>query len=140
MTSDSSFVHGMSRLVVRLWPGDPEAYPSSVLQNILDLGRHQVAIFEAWVTRRAVIATSEGAAAPDLAGSDLNAYEDALIHFVTSWERLEQIIVSSYELRRSLRAGEETYWKASGANWPSLQTHMRNTAYFLAAAVWNKGS
>jgi hypothetical protein len=111
MTSDGWFVHGMSQLVVRLWPGDPEAYPSSVLQNILDLGRHQVAIFEAWVTKRAVIAAPE-AAAPDLAGSDLSAYEDALIHFVTSWEGLEQLIVSSYGFRQSLRTGDEAYWKA----------------------------
>jgi hypothetical protein len=138
MTSDVWFVHGMSRLVLRLWPRDPEPYPSSVLQNILDLGRHQVAIFEAWVTRRAVIATPEGAAAPDLAGSDLSAYEDALIQFVTSWEGLEQLIVSSYGLRQSLRASDETYWKACGSSWPSLQTHMRNTAFFLAAAVWNE--
>jgi hypothetical protein len=138
MTSDGWFVHGMSRLAARLWPRDPEAYPSSVLQNILDLGRHQVAIFEAWVTRRAVMATPEGAAAPDLAGSDLTAYEDALIHFVASWEGLEQIIVASYELRQSLRAGDEAYWKTSGASWPSLQAHMRNTAYFLAAVVWNE--
>ena len=138
MTHDGWFVRGMSGLVVRLWPRNPEAYPSSVLQNILDLGRHQVAIFEAWVTKRAIIATPEAAAAPDLAGSDLRVYEDALIHFVTSWEALEQIIVSSYKLRQSLRAGDEAYWKTSGASWPSLQTHMRNTAFFLAASVWNE--
>ena len=137
MTSDGWFVHGMSRLVIRLWPRDPEAYPSSVLQNILDLGRHQVVLFEAWVTKRAVIA-APGADAPDLAGSDLRAYEDALIHFATSWETLEQLILSSYGLRRSGRAAEEAYWKASAASWPLLQTHMRNTAYFLAAAVWNE--
>jgi hypothetical protein len=137
MTSDGWFVLGMNRVVVRLWPGDPDAYPSSVLQNILDLGRHQVVIFEAWVTKRAVIAAS-GAGAPDLAGSDLRAYEDALIHFVTSWEALEQLIVSSYRLRQSTRAGDEAYWKASTASWPLLQTHLRNSAFFLAAAVWNE--
>ena len=108
------------------------------MQNILDLGRHQVTIFEAWVTRRAIIATPEAAAAPDLAGSDLRAYEDALIHFVTSWETLEQFIVTSYELRQSLQLMTRAYWKCSGASWPSLQTHMRNTACFLAAAVWNE--
>jgi hypothetical protein len=101
MTSDGWFVQGMDRVVVRLWPRDPEAYPSSVLQNILDLGRHQVVIFEAWVTKRAVIAAPD-AGAPDLAGSDLRAYEDALIHFVTSWEALEQLIVISYGLRHLL--------------------------------------
>jgi len=138
MTSDGWFVHGMSRLVVRLWPRDPNAYPFSVLLNILDLGRHQVVIFEAWVTRRAVIATPEGGSAPDLAGSDLSAYEDALIDFVTAWEGLEQIIVSSYELRRSFRADDEAYWKTSAASWSPLQSHLRNTAYFLAAAVWNE--
>jgi hypothetical protein len=137
MTSDGWFVQGMDRVVVRLWPRDPEAYPSSVLQNILDLGRHQVVIFEAWVTKRAVIAAPD-AGAPDLAGSDLRAYEDALIHFVTSWEALEQLIVISYGLRQSARAGDEAYWKASAASWPLLQTHMRNTAHFLAAAVWNE--
>ena len=137
LVSAGGIPNGGNRVVVRLWPRDPEAYPSSVLQNILDLGRHQVVIFEAWVTKRAVIAAPD-AGAPDLAGSDLRAYEDALIHFVTSWEALEQIIVSSYGLRQSARAGDEAYWKASAASWPSLQTHMRNTAYFLAAAVWNE--
>jgi hypothetical protein len=138
MTSDSSFVHGMSGLVVRLWPHDPETYPPSVLQNILDLGRHQVATFEAWVTKRAVGPTPEGAAAPDLAGSDLRVYEDALVQFVSSWETLEQVIISSFEVHQSLQAGDETYWARARASWPSLQTHMRNVAYFLAAAVWNE--
>jgi len=137
MTSDGSFVQGMNRVVVRLWPRDPEAYPSSVLQNILDLGRHQVVIFEAWVTKRAVVATP-GAGTPALAGSDLRAYEDALVHFVTSWEALEQGIVSSDGLRHFARAGDEAFWKASAACWLSLQTHLRNTMYFLAAAVWNE--
>jgi hypothetical protein len=137
MPSDGWFVHGMNGVVVRLWPSDPEAYPPSVLHNILDLGRHQVVSFEAWVTKRAVLA-APGAGAPDLAGSDVRAYEDALIHFVTSWENLEQVIVISYGLRRSARAGEEAYWKSSAASWPALQAHMRNTAYFLAAAVWNE--
>ena len=137
MPSDGWFVHGMNEVVVRLWPSDPEAYPPSVLHNILDLGRHQVVSFEAWVTKRAVLA-APGAGAPDLAGSDVRAYEDALIHFVTSWEKLEQLIVISYGLRRSVRAGEEADWKSSAASWPALQAHMRNTAYFLAAAVWNE--
>jgi hypothetical protein len=137
MTSDGWFVRGMNGVVVRLWPRDPEAYPPNVLQNILDLGRHQVIVFEAWVTKRAVVATSD-AGAPDLAGSDVRAYEDALIHFVTSWEKLEQLIVISYGLRQSAWAGDEAYWKASAASWSSLQTHMQNAAYFLAAAVWNE--
>jgi hypothetical protein len=137
MTSDGCFVQGMNRVVVRLWPRDPEAYPSSVLQNILDLGRHQVVVFEAWVTKRAVIATP-GTGAPDLAGSDLRAYEDALVHFVTSWEALAQVIVSSYGLRRSARADDEAFWHVSARSWLSLQTHLRNTMYFLAAAVWNE--
>jgi hypothetical protein len=137
MTSDGWFVQGMNRVVVRLWPRDPQAYPFSVLQNIIDLGRHQVVIFEAWVTKRAVVATP-GAGAPDLAGSDLRAYEDALIHFGTSWEALEQLIVSSYGLRQFAWAGDEAFWKVSVASWLSLQTHLRNTTYFLAAAVWNE--
>jgi hypothetical protein len=58
MPSDGWFVHGMNGVVVRLWPPDPEAYPPSVLHNILDLGRHQVVSFEAWVTKRAVLTTT----------------------------------------------------------------------------------
>jgi hypothetical protein len=138
MTSDGWFVRGMSGLVVRLWPTDPDTYPSSILQNIIDLGRHQVAIFEDWVTKRAVIPPPETTAAPDLAGSDLRAYEDAIIQFVSSWERLQQVIVSSYELRHSPQAGDEAYWKAAGESWAALQAHMRNTAFFLTAAVWNE--
>jgi hypothetical protein len=137
MTSDGWFVQGMNRVVVRLWPPDPKAYPWSVLQNILDLGRHQVVIFEAWVTKRAVVATP-GTGAPDLAGSDLHAYEDALLHFVTSWETLEQLIRGSYGLRDSARAGDEALWETCAGSWLSFQTHLRNSMYFLAAAVWNE--
>lgn len=138
MASDGWFVQGMSGLVVRLWPGEPVTFPPSVLTNILELGRIQIAAFEAWVTKRAIGATPEGQFAPDLAGSDLRAYEDALIHFVSSWERLEQEIISSFEIRRSARMSEEAYWQAASTSWPSLQMHMRNAAYFLAAAVWNE--
>lgn len=115
MTSDGSFVQGMNRVAIRLWPRAPQAYPSSVLQNILDLGRHQVVIFEEWVTRRAIVPTL-GASAPDLAGSDLRAYEDALIHFVTSWEALESEIISSYDLRKSAQIDNETYWSACASS------------------------
>jgi hypothetical protein len=138
MTSDGSFVRGMSRLVVRLWPQGAAAYPPSVLQNILDLGRHQVVVFEDWVTRRAVIPPPETNVARDLAGSDLRAYEDALIHFVTSWESLQQIIVGSYELRHRPKASDEAYWRVTGESWATLQFHLRNAAYFLTSAVWNE--
>ncbi len=138
MPSDGWFVKGMSGLVVRLWPRDPADFPPGVLAHILELGRIQVSIFEEWVTKRAVIATPEAGQAPDLAGSDLRAYDDALIQFVSSWEMLEQVIVSSFEVRKSDPGDDVTYWRSAGASWLSLQIHMRNAAFFVAAAVWNE--
>lgn len=138
MTSDGGFANGMSGLVARLWPRDAIDFPPAVLINILELGRIQVSIFEGWVTKRAVIATPEGGQAPDLAGSDLHAYDNALIQFVSAWEMLEQLIVSSFEVRKSGSGDDATYWQSAGASWPSLQMHMRNAAFFVAAAVWNE--
>ena len=138
ITTDGSFAAGMSRLVVRLWPRDATEFPPEVLTHILDLGRIQVVTFEAWITKRAVLATPEGGVAPDLAGSDLRAYEDALVHFVSSWEALELTITFSFAVRQSTGGGDDAYWSSAGASWPALHTHMRNTAYFLAAAVWNE--
>ena len=42
------------------------------------------------MTKRAVIATPEAGQAPDLAGSDLRAYDDALIQYACSWEMLDR--------------------------------------------------
>jgi hypothetical protein len=138
MTTDGYFVHGMSRLVVLLWPSDPEEYPASVLTNLLELGRNQVAIFEAWLTGRALVEGPEGVA-PGLARLDQRAYDDALVNFVTAWETLQQLISGRFEVRRRSRLTDnEVYWENARASWPSLQTHLRNTAYFLAAAVWNE--
>ena len=138
MTADGVFADRMSALVVRLWPRDPTSFPPTVLTNILELGRIQVATFEAWVTKRAVVATPDEAATPDLAGSDLRAYADALVQFVSSWETLEQLVVSTFDIRRAGREGDDAYWQSAGSSWPVLRTHMRNTAWFLAAGVWNE--
>lgn len=137
MTVDGTFIRGMNSLVIRLWPRDPEIYPSAVLNNILDLGRHEIVLFENWITKRAVIAPSEPMSAPDLAGSDLRAYDDALIHFVTSWETTEQVIISAYKLRYTNK-NDEQFWQSVTVSWPVIHTHLRNAAYFVAAAVWNE--
>nr|WP_299506541.1 hypothetical protein [uncultured Rhizobium sp.] len=137
MPVDGGFVRGMNALVIRLWPRDSEIYPSDVLQNILDLGRHEIALFENWFTKRAVIAPPEPTAALDLAGSDLRAYDDALIHFVTSWEMLEQVIINAYKLRYTNK-NDEKLWQSVAISWPALHAHLRNTAYFVGAAVWNE--
>ena len=51
---------------------------------------------------------------------------------------LEQVIVSSFEVRKSDPGDDVTYWRSAGASWLSLQIHMRNAAFFVAAAVWNE--
>ena len=137
LTSDPYFIDGVGRLPVALWPRNPKAYTESVLDNILDLGRHQVVAFEDWVTKRAIVETPAGGEATNLAGSDLRAYEEALISFVSAWEFLETTVSSSFTAAQGGPSDDAAYWAAARDSWPSLRTHLRNSAYFLMSAVWN---
>jgi hypothetical protein len=138
--SDTYFIDRLSNLISRLVPDDGLNFSQRVMQTLLELGLHEVIALEDWVTKRAVIAaTSEDAgASASLTGSDKRAYENVLIGFVGGWETLAQVLISSFEIkRRPVAAEPDAQWSAFVKGFPVLNTHLRNAAYFLAAAVWN---
>lgn len=140
LASSDVFVRTISRLPSRLWPDATATYPPEVLQNIIELGRHQIVVFEDWLTERAFVKASEGeaGAAPALAGSDQRAYEAILIDFVGAWETFQRIIALSFKLPHATRHDDEAVWATGTLIWSCLQSHLRNTAYFVAAAAWNE--
>lgn len=137
--ADTVFIDRLSTLAWRLIPDDGLNFSQRVLQTLLELGLHQVASLEDWVTRRAVIgAASEYGTSPSLAGSDKHAYEEVLIGFVGGWERVAQTLIFSLSLgRRPNAAAQASQWHAFVKGFPVFQTHLHYTAYFLVAAVWN---
>lgn len=137
LATDPYFASGMARVPIALWPKASGAYPASVLQTILELGRYEVVTLEEWLDRRTRNLEAGSGSAASLTSSDRAAYEGVVVSFVSAWETLEQIIISSFDLHSSIRGGDASYWQAARASWPSLERHLRNAAFFLASAVWN---
>ena len=137
LSTDPYFSSGLSRVPMMLWPKEPWAYPPSVLRTILELGRYQVVTLEDWFAKQARATRGDEQAESLPVSSDRATYDGVVVQFVNSWESLQQVIVSSFDLESSARDGDEAYWAASRASWPSLQIHLRNAAFFLVAAVWN---
>ncbi|HUC51997.1 MAG TPA: hypothetical protein VMA30_21630 [Xanthobacteraceae bacterium] len=137
---DTFFIDRLSNLATRLIPDDAKNFSQSVLRNVLRLGVQEVGAFENWLTKRAVIGAADAdiGASTALTGSDKRAYEVALIGFVGGWETLLQtlILAVGIERRPGIRTDRDQ-WAVFAQCFTVIQTHLQNTAYFLAAAVWN---
>jgi hypothetical protein len=140
---DPSFLAKLARIPIRLLPreGEPE-FSTAVLRAILDLGPVLVHRLEAWVTKRTVVEQREGEALArqGLAGSDKKAYDAIVADVVAAWENLLQQGASLFFDRSERRAPHPERWAILSTSWPFLWRHLTNTAYLLAAAVWNEDS
>jgi hypothetical protein len=59
LSADTWFMKRLAPLAGRLWPADPENYSATVLDAILDFGRHEIIALEEWVSERARASTTE---------------------------------------------------------------------------------
>jgi hypothetical protein len=136
LSADTWFMKRLAPLAGRLWPADPENYSATVLDAILDFGRHEIIALEEWVSERARASTTDNVSAPTLSGAELRAYDRVLGHRV-GLESTGSAVLHSYHYGAAAARGDEAFWQQAVASWPALQRHLWNTAYFLAAAVWN---
>jgi hypothetical protein len=135
------FIQALSHIIIRLLPPNAVGVSAAVVVSLLDLGIHEVIFLEAWVTRRTTVDVQSGESAQprlELAGSDRRAYDQVVADFVGAWENVLRISDSLYDSKAKQRRPASEQWNALGKSWPFLQRHLRNTAYFLASAVWNE--
>jgi hypothetical protein len=140
ISEETLFSETMAHVPIRLLPDNAIEHSTAVVGSLLDLGLLQIVFLEAWVTRHTSVDVAPAAAAHPrlaLAGSDRRAYEQVVMNTIGAWESTVRLADSLYGWRE---AGEEStpLWSALGTSWPFLERHLRNTAYFLASAVWNE--
>jgi hypothetical protein len=138
---ETTFIETLGHVIIRLLPGDAADLSPAVVTSLLDLGLHEVIILEAWVTRRTSIdVPAEEAAQPrlQLAGSERRAYEHVVRNFTGAWENVLRVTGSLYGWKLQQRQAPSEHWNALGKGWAFLERHLRNTAYFLASAIWNE--
>lgn len=131
----------LSHLPIRLLPHEPAAHPDSVMVSILSLARLQVYILEKWFTRRKrLLGPEDGLTAMvvGLAGSDERAYKEILLDFVGAWESVALATPFMYGWRKAAHGSAEKRWAKFSSAMPFLMAHLRETAYFVASAVWNE--
>jgi hypothetical protein len=138
---DTSFFNRLAHAAFQLLPSDASGKSPAVVTSLLDLALHEVVMLEAWVTRRTTVDVPEGDVAQPrlgLAGSDRRAYDEVVRAFIGAWEDVLRISEPLYY--RADRDGDarQDHWNALARWWAFLERHMRNTAYFLASAVWNE--
>ena len=138
---ETIFIDTLSHTVMRLLPADAAELSPPVVTSLLDLGVHEAIVLAAWVTRRTTIdVPADEAAQPrlQLAGSDRSAYENVVRSFIGAWENILRVADKLYDFRQREDRPAAELWKAFGRSMPFLETHLRNTAYLLASAIWNE--
>jgi hypothetical protein len=142
LPDDDSFIKSLTYAPGRLLRahGDVELSPT-VVRSILDLATIMIHRMEAWLAKRTTVAVSEGEDARPraaLSGADAKTYTDVLHEVVGAWEDIVQQVPSIYRWPERGDQDPQRSWSAFAASWPFLWQHLSNTAYCLAAAVWNE--
>ena len=142
LTVEPSFIETLAYAPYRLLQGKPAQVSKAVETTTLDLGPHLVVMLEEWVTRKTSLDTPSDAAAQPrlaLAGSDRRSYERVLISFTGTWESLlHHSGLPRYERGKNSGLSQDVQWDVCRGSWPMLERHLRNSAYFLALAIWNE--
>jgi len=140
MGRESAFVSELIHVPMSLLPDRGTASSQQVTTALLDMSLIFVHQLENWRTRRVRYSTptNEPSVRQELTPSDKKIYEDVLLRFVGSWESLLRQARTLYELGDAEAQGGEKQWNALRSSWPYLSRHMRNTAYLLAVAAWNR--
>jgi hypothetical protein len=138
---ETNFIETLGHAIIRLLPRDAADISPPVITSLLDLGLHEVIVLEAWVTRRTTVEVSTDQAAQprlQLAGSERRAYEHVVSTFIGAWENVLRLTDNLYAWKSEKRRAAPEHWSALVKSWPFLERHLRNTAYFLASAIWNE--
>lgn len=113
-----------------------------ITSAVLDLGPMMVHRLQGWRSKRTTVQVPLGGEAKpklDLAPSEARAYANMLPSLVGAWEALVRYAPLTFEwnrLRRQKKVPER--WAAYAESWPFFWAHLTNTAYCLAACVWNE--
>ncbi|AXE62819.1 hypothetical protein BBF93_00310 [Hyphomonas sp. CACIAM 19H1] len=113
-----------------------------ITSAVLDLGPMMVHRLQGWRSKRTTVQVPLGEEAKpklDLAPSEARAYANTLPSLIGAWEALVRYAPLMFEwnkLRRQKKVPER--WTAYAESWPFFWAHLTNTAYCLAACVWNE--
>lgn len=138
---ETEFIGTLAYVPIRLLDGRVLKLSAPVIDGILNLDLILVSRLEDWLARRVSVENVPGESASPklaLAGSDKAAFSDVLFDVVGAWERVLQHIGSLYDWKDIKRASYDKQWKALAGSWPFFWHHLRNSAYFVALAVWNE--
>lgn len=116
---------------------DEFALSREVAVSMADFGPMAIHRLEAWLTKQRHRTAGDDRS---LAGSDFTAYENVVTEVIASWESLLQLAPSAYRFPEGSgidAVSASDRWKTYGAAWPFYFQHLKNTAYFVAVAVWN---
>ncbi len=138
---ETEFATTLAGLPLRLLGARIEKLSPPVVSAVLDLSAILASRLEDWLSRHVSIVNAPGQSASprlSLAGSDKSAFSDVLFDFIGAWEGVIQFVGSLYKLKDAESRGPDEQWRRLANSWPFLQHHLRNTAYFLALAIWNE--
>jgi hypothetical protein len=141
IAQETDFVTALANVPARLMPRQATSFSPTIISAILDLGPILLGRLEDWLTRRLTVESSPGQSASPrlvLAGSDKTAFSEVLMNFIGAWENLLQLVPTYYDWRQNLEVSTGVQWSTASASWAFLWYHLRNTAYYVASAVWNE--
>ena len=138
---DNYFITALAHVPLRLMPKDAQGLSPAITSGILDLSIILVSRLEDWMTRRLTVentATGPASFRLVLSGSDRSAFSEVVVDVIGAWESLLQLVGSYYGWHRKTKLPAMAQWEIVSKSWPFLWHHLRNTAYFVTAAVWNE--
>lgn len=153
--ADNTFIAYLSGLPSSLLPRSYKDIPPEMVTDLLGLSCHLVWKMEGWVSNRRVdyLATFNRTLPPpmeqtftlsvsypekiNLSGTDINSYERALERVISGWENILSNAHYFYDWKKAKTASPDVYWEHLFSSWLYLEGHLKNTAYMLAACVWN---
>jgi hypothetical protein len=134
ISSETYFAASVTRAPLALLPSDALRRSPAVVRSILGLGPVAAVILEAWFTRS--VATDTGT--KPLAGTDKRAYEEVLRELVGGWEDALRRAEAMFQWNTLANKSSPDQWNGFRISWAFLENHLRNSAFFVAAAVWNE--
>ena len=153
--ADNTFIAYLSSLPSSLLPKSYRDIPPEMVSDLLGLSCYLVWKMEGWVSNRRVdYLTTFNHTPPhpmeqsfplsgsypeqiNLSGTDIKSYERALERVISGWENILSDAHYLYDWEKAKTASPEVYWEHLSAGWLYLERHLKNTAYMLAACVWN---
>lgn len=113
-----------------------------ITSAVVDLGPMMVHRLQGWRSKRTTVQVPLGGEARpklDLAPSEARAYANTLPSLIGAWEALVRYAPLTFEWKKLRRQKEmPERWRAYAESWPFFWAHLTNTAYCLAACVWNE--